>query len=407
MLFALGHALICVIRGGINDDRPQCRDRGYRAGRSQLALTANGRRSAATRKCPESSHPSSSMKPQGKTYYDGAPMRRRGDSVMDRRTFVTLVAGTCVLKPLAVRAQQPGRVFRIGLLAPYTEPTPGGRIDLEALRLGLRDLGWVEGKNLLIEIRWAGLNPQRQRELAAELKALPVSLILAFGTAGIRAAGEGAPGLPIVMVNAGDPIGAKFVASLARPGGNLTGTSAAGEEVLSKQVELLSAAVPQLRRVGVLMSSANPANGFFFDAMSSRAKTLGLRLDRIDIAAEGELDGAIARAKGGALVVVNDPMFFQHRVRIIELTLRSQVPSSFGGREFVAAGGLMSYLSSNPWHWHTAASFVDKILKGAKPADIPVEQPTKFELTINLKTAKALGITIPQSLLQRADEVIQ
>jgi len=263
---------------------------------------------------------------------------------MDRRTFVTLVAGTCLLKPLAVRAQQPGKVFRIGLLAPYTEPTPGGRIDLEEFRLGLRDLGWVEGKNLLIEIRWAGLNPQRQRELAAELKALPVALILAFGTASIRAAGEGAPGLPIVMVNAGDPMGAKFVASLARPGGNLTGTSAAGEEVLSKQVELLSAAVPQLKRVGVLMSSANPANGFFFDAMSSRAKTLGLRLDRIDIAAEGELDGAIARAKGGALVVVNDPMFFRHRVRIIELTLRSQVPSSFGGREFVAAGGVMSYL---------------------------------------------------------------
>ena len=326
---------------------------------------------------------------------------------MDRRTFVTLVAGTCLLKPLAVRAQQPAKVFRIGLLAPYTEPTPGGRIDLEEFRLGLRDLGWVEGKNLLIEIRWAGLNPQRQRELAAELKALPVALILAFGTASIRAAGEGAPGLPIVMVNAGDPMGAKFVASLARPGGNLTGTSAAGEEVLSKQVELLSAAVPQLKRVGVLMSSANPANGFFFDAMSSRAKTLGLRLDRIDIAAEGELDGAIARAKGGALVVVNDPMFFRHRVRIIELTLRSQVPSSFGGREFVAAGGLMSYLSSNAWHWRTAASFVDKILKGAKPADIPVEQPTKFELVVNLKTAKVFGITFPPSLLQRADEVIQ
>jgi putative ABC transport system substrate-binding protein len=326
---------------------------------------------------------------------------------MDRRTFVTLVAGACLLEPLAVRAQQTGKIFRIGLLAPFTGPTPGGRIDMDDLRSGLRDLGWVEGKNLVIEIRWAGVNPQRQREFAAELKALPVALILAFGTASIRAAGEGAPGLPIVMVNAGDPMGAKFVASLARPGGNLTGTSAAGEEVLSKQVELLSAAVPQLKRVGVLMSSANPANGFFFDAMSSRAKTLGLRLDRIDIAAEGELDGAIARAKGGALVVVNDPMFFRHRVRIIELTLRSQVPSSFGGREFVAAGGLMSYLSSNAWHWRTAASFVDKILKGAKPADIPVEQPTKFDLVINLKTAKALGITIPPSLLQRADEVIQ
>jgi putative tryptophan/tyrosine transport system substrate-binding protein len=326
---------------------------------------------------------------------------------MDRRTFVTLVAGTCLLKPLAVRAQQPGKVFRIGLLAPYTEPTPGGRIDLEEFRLGLRDLGWVEGKNLLIEIRWAGLNPQRQRELAAELKALPVALILAFGTASIRAAGEGAPGLPIVMVNAGDPMGAKFVASLARPGGNLTGTSAAGEEVLSKQVELLSAAVPQLKKVSALMSSANPANGFFFDAMSLRAKTLGLRLDRVDVAVEGELDGAIARAKGGALVVVNDPMFFRHRVRIIELTLRSQVPSIFGGREYVAAGGLMSYLSSNAWHWRSAASFVDKILKGTKPGDLPVEQPTKFELVINLKTAKALGLTIPQSVLARADEVIQ
>src|SRR5438477_7269753 len=326
---------------------------------------------------------------------------------MDRRTFVTLVAGTCLLEPLAVRAQQTGKVYRIGLLAPYTEPTPGGRIDTENLRLGLRDLGWIEGKNLLIEIRWAGVNPQRQRELAAELKALPVALILAFGTTTIRAARDGAPGVPVVMVNAGDPVGSKFVATLARPGGDLTGTSAAGEEVLSKQVELLSAAVPQLKRVSVLMSSGNPANGFFFDAMSLRAKTLGLRLDRIDVAAEGELEGSIARATGGALVVVNDPSFFQDRVRIIELTRHSQVPSIFGDREYVAAGGLMSYVSSNAWHWRSAASFVDKILKGAKPADIPVEQPTKFELVINLKTAKALGITIPPSLLQRADELIQ
>jgi putative ABC transport system substrate-binding protein len=209
------------------------------------------------------------------------------------------------------------------------------------------------------------------------------------------------------MINAGDPVGAKFVASLARPGGDLTGTSAAGEEVLSKQVELLSTAVPQLKRVSVLMNSANPANGFFFDAMSLRAKTLGLRLDRIDVAGERELDEAIARAKGGALVVVTDPMFFPNRVHIIELTFRSQVPSVFGGREYVAAGGLMSYSSSNAWHWRNAASFVDKILKGAKPADIPVEQPNKFELVINLKAAKGLGLTIPQSLLQRADEVIQ
>jgi len=326
---------------------------------------------------------------------------------MDRRTFVTFVAGTCLLEPLAVRAQQAGTVSRIGLLAPATEQTPGGRIAMEELRMGLRDLGWVEGKNLLLETRWAGENPQRQRELAAELKAVPVALILAFGTAAIRATRDGAPGLPLVMINAGDPVGAKFVASLARPGGDLTGTSAAGEEILPKQVELLSAAVPQLKRISVLMNRANPANGFFFDAMSLRAKTLGLRLERVDVAVESELDEAIARAKGGALVVVNDPMFYPRLVHIIGLTLRYQVPSSFGGSEYVRAGGLMSYLSSNAWHWRSAASFVDKILKGAKPADIPVEQPTRFELVINLKTAKALGIVIPPSLLQRADEVIQ
>jgi len=326
---------------------------------------------------------------------------------MDRRTFVTVVAGTCLLEPLAVRAQQAGKVVRIGLLVPATEPAPVGQFPIEDLRMGLRDLGWVEGKNLLIETRWAGVSAQRQRELAAELKALPVALILALGTITIRAARDGAPGLPIVMINAGDPVGAGLVASLARPGGDLTGTSAAGEEVMPKQLELLSAAVPQLKRVSVLMNSDNPANGFFFDAMSLRAKTLGLRLDRIDVAVEGELDGAIARAKGGALVVLGDPMFRRNRVHIIDLTLRSRVPSVFGGREYVAAGGLMSYLSSNAWHWRSAAGFVDKILKGAKPADIPVEQPTKFELVINLKTAKALGVTIPQSLLQRADEVIQ
>jgi putative ABC transport system substrate-binding protein len=326
---------------------------------------------------------------------------------MDRRTFVTVVAGACLLEPLAVRAQQASKVFRIGLLLPSTEPTPTVRIELEALRTGLRDLGWVEGKNLLIETRWAGVSPQRQRELAAELKALPVALIIAPATTAIRSARDGAPGLPLVMINAGDPVGARFVISLARPGGDLTGTSAAGEEVLAKQLELLSVAAPQLKRVSVLMNSANPGNEFFFDAMSLRAKTLGLRLDRIDIAVEGELDDAIARAKGGALVVVSDPMFLRHRVHLIELTLRSQTPSIFGRPEYVAAGGLMSYVSSNAWHWRSAASFVDKILKGAKPADIPVEQPTKFELVINLKTAKALGITIPQSLLQRADEVIQ
>jgi len=326
---------------------------------------------------------------------------------MDRRTFVSVVAGTCLLEPLVVRAQQAGKVFRIGLLFPATAPAPRLREGAEVLIASLRDLGWVAGKNLIVETRYAGVNPQRQRELAAELKALPVALIIAVGTITIRAARDGAPGVPIVMVNAGDPVGAEFVASLARPGGDLTGTSAAGEEVLAKQLELLSVAAPQLRRVGMLMNSANPANGFFFDAMASRAKTLGLQLDRIEVTGEGELDGAIMRAKGGALVVVGDPLFNLNRERITALAIRSRVPSVHDGRDYVVAGGLISYVSSRLWHWRSAAGFVDKILKGAKPADIPVEQPTKFELVINLKTAKALGLTIPQSLLLRADEVIQ
>ena len=326
---------------------------------------------------------------------------------MRRRRFVTLVASTCLLEPLTVRSQQAGKVFRIGLLFPFAEPTPRTQEAGDTLRAGLRDLGWVEGKNLTIETRYAGVNPRRQRELAAELKALPVTLIICLGTTTIRAARDGAPGLPIVMVNAGDPVGAGWVASLPRPGGDLTGTSAAGEEVLAKQVELLSAAVPQVKRMSVLMNNANPANGFFFDAMTSRAKTLGLKLDRVDVTGEKELDGAIARTNGAALVVVGDPLFYLNRERIASLTIRSRVPSIYGGRDYVAAGGLMSYLSSNQWHWRSAAGFVDKILKGAKPADIPVEQPTTYELVINLKTAKALGIAIPQSLLRRADEVIQ
>ena len=326
--------------------------------------------------------------------------------MIDRKTF-TIWAATGLLSATRLQAQQPGKLVRIGLLIANTEPTPLSTQRLETLRAALRDLGWVDGKNLVIETRYAGIEPQRQRQLAGELKALPVALLIASGTITIRAAHDGAPGLPVVMVNAGDPVGSGFVASLAHPGGALSGTSAAGEEVLAKQVELLSAAVPQIKRVSVLMNSANPSNGFFFDAMAVRAKKLGLQLDRNDVGLPAELDAAITRAKGGGLVVLGDSMFGTHRGRIIARALALQVPSIFGARLLAVEGGLMSYLSSDTWHWRKAASFVDKILKGAKPADLPVEQPTEFELVVNLKTARALGITIPQSLLLRADEVIQ
>ena len=222
-----------------------------------------------------------------------------------------------------VRAQPSAKPARIGLLG-YA---PNRRL-YDELLAALRELGWVEGRNLTIENRFAADGPQRQRELAAQLQALPVALILASGTTTIRAARDGAPATPIVMINAGDPIGSGFVASLARPGGNLTGTSAAGEEVLAKQLELLSLAAPQTTKVGVLMNRANPANGFFFDALSARGRMLQLQLERIEVGRESELDAAMARAKGGAVLVLGDPVFNDLGARIVELANAHRVPRS-------------------------------------------------------------------------------
>jgi len=317
--------------------------------------------------------------------------------VIDRRcVLVSLLAA-----PRA-RGQSPVKTARIGVLI-YR---PNLR-DYEEFLGALRDLGWVEGRNLVIEKRFVDDIPQRGRELAAALQALPVALILASGTTMIRSARDGAPATPIVMINAGDALGSGFIASLSRPGGNLTGTTAAGEEVLAKQLELLSLAAPQARTIGVLLNRANPSNGFFFNALSARARELRLQLERIEIDQVGELDAALARAKGAPLLVLGDPMFIRERTRIAELAIAHRVPGIFGAREYVAAGGLMFYNSSYAWHWRTAATFVDKILKGAKPADLPVQQPTQFELVINLKTAKAMGLAIPPALLQRADEVVE
>ena len=326
---------------------------------------------------------------------------------MRRGAFMAVLA-CALLAGSRLQAQSAGKVFKIGYLAPSSELSAIDRTRLDTLRVALRQRGWVEGRNLQIETRHAGSDPQHLRARASELKGQGVALILATGTITIRAAYEGAPGLPVVMVNAGDPVGSGFVASLSRPGGDLTGTSAAGEEVLGKQVELLRAAVPHLKRIAVLMNSANPANDFFFSAMTARAAAIGVPLDRVNVAAAGELDAAIERSRGGGLVVLGDPMFATNRVRIVELVRRVQVPAVYGnGRLFMDAGGLMSYLSPDSWHWRSAAGFVDRILRGARPGDLPVEQPTQFELIINLKTARALGITIPQSVLLRADEVIQ
>ena len=342
---------------------------------------------------------------------------------MIRRDIVVAATLAGLLGAGRSGAQERSAAARIGLLFPGSDQSlmrPEAREQelrsmsslsspqrRDALLAGLRDLGWIEGRNLSTDTRFAGVDPERQREASRELKALGVALIVAPGSTTIRAAHEGAPGLPIVMINAGDPVGAGFVASLSRPGGDLTGTSAAGEEVLGKQLELLAAAVPRLKQVGVLMNRANQANDFFFRSMSLHATRLRLQLERLEVSSADELPEAITRAKGSALIVLADPLFGQQRLRLVELIQRAGVPSMFGRREFVATGGLMSYVSSDAWHWRKAATFVDKILRGAKPADLPVEQPTVFEFTINAKAARTLGLTMPQALLLRADEVIE
>jgi putative ABC transport system substrate-binding protein len=317
--------------------------------------------------------------------------------VIDRRwVLVGLLAAPCAWgQPAATPA-------RIGVLIHTANPQ-----FYEDLRGALRELGWVEGRNLIIEKRLLDDSPQRARELAAELQGLRVAMILAAGTTMIRSARDGAPATPIVMINAGDALGSSFITSLSRPGGNLTGTTAAGEEVLAKQLELLSSAAPKAKTIHVLLNRANPANRFFVNTLSARARKLGLQLERIEIDHVGELDAALARAKGAPLLVMGDPMFLRERTRIAELSIAHRIPGIFGARDYVAAGGLMFYNSSYAWHWRTAAGFVDKILKGAKPGELPVQQPTQFELAINLKTAKAIGITIPLTLLQLANEVIE
>lgn len=319
--------------------------------------------------------------------------------MINRHGFLIWLVLSLFAAPRA-SAQTGTRLAHIGWL----RSDAGQSLDDE-LRGVLRELGWVEGRNLRTETRVAD-NPRRGREQAAELQALPVALIVAVSTPLIRAARDGAPATPIVMVNAGDALGSGFVASLARPGGLLTGATSAGEETLAKQLELLSSVAPQARKIGVLMNPANSAKDFFFQALSARAQLLGVPLERIEVTRDSEFDTAVARAKGGALLVVGDAMFSRRRTRIAELSIKHRVPGIFVTREDVLAGGPMSYNTGRTWHIRQAAGYVDKILNGTKPGDLPVQQPTHWELAINLKTAKAMGITIPQSLRLRADEVI-
>jgi putative tryptophan/tyrosine transport system substrate-binding protein len=329
---------------------------------------------------------------------------------MDRRRFLcSLTLGT-IAAPLGAEAQQAGKVPRIGFLS-LTSPSDRPFL-LDAFRQRLRELGWVEGQNIVIDYRYAEDRVDRLPDLAAELVRLRVDLIIASaGTQVATAAKNATETIPIVMIAVRDPVGIGLIASLARPGGNVTGVAgSAGLEWVAKQLELLKETAPKIRRVAILSNPANAYHQLAIREVNVAARSLGVQLQLVEARGPKEFDAAfaaMAKERVGALLVLSDSIFSSHRTRLADLAARSRLPAAYGIRESVEAGGLMSYGPSFLDFYRRAATYVDKILNGAKPGELPVEQPTKFELVINMKTAKALGLTIPQSLLVRADEIIQ
>jgi len=314
------------------------------------------------------------------------------------------------LAPLAAEAQEAAKIARIGWLTFNVAPNPHLR---EAFRQGLRDLGYVEGRNLVNEYRDAEGKPDRLPALAAELVALKVDVIVAGGTLQALAAKQATRTIPIVFAAAGDPITDGLVTSLARPGGNVTGVSSLTPDLVGKCLELLKQAVPGVSRVAILWQPGGAGERTEKDMLKGAevaARALGVRLQFVEARGPENFDRAFSemtRAGAGALTVLQSGLFNTERRRLVALAAKNRLPAVYTLREFVDAGGLMSYGANLADLNRRAATYVDKILKGAKPGDLPVEQPTNFELVINLKTAKALGLTIPQSLLQRADQVIQ
>jgi len=331
--------------------------------------------------------------------------------VIDRRTFLAGTGAVLLAAPLAAEAQQAAKIARIGYLAanPAAIPAPV----TEAFLQGLRDLGYVEGRNVVIEYRSAEGKFERFPALAAELVALKVDVIVAPAALHVLAAKQATKTIPIVFIGVSDPVTSGLVTSLARPGGNVTGLSALAPELVGKCLELLTQAVPGVSRVAVLWQPGAMGERTEKDLLKRAdvaARALGVRLQVVEARGPADIDRAFSdmtRARAGALTVLTSFMFTTERRRLADLAAKNRLPAVYTWREFVDAGGLMSYGPNLADMFRRAATYVDKILRGAKPADLPVEQPTKFELVINMKTAKALGLTIPQSLLGRADEVIQ
>ena len=331
---------------------------------------------------------------------------RYGPSMDRRRFLLTSLAGALAM-PLGAEAQQTGKVYRVGFLwdAPAVWPHA-----LKAFREGLHELGWVEGRNIVIEYRWTEGRFDRLPGLAEELVRLKVDLIVAPTSIYTGAAKRATSTVPIVFASHADPIGSGHVLSLARPGTNATGLTIVMSESMAKSLELLKGAVPGLTRVAVVLDPATPSHVPALASVEAMSRALGLQLQRVGIGSAPEVEGAfsaIVRERAGAVLILSTPLFMGVAKQLAAVALRHKLPTMFGPREHVDAGGLMSYSPDRADLYRRAAGYVDKILKGANPADLPVQQASKFELVINLKTAKALGLTIPPSLLVRADQVIE
>jgi putative tryptophan/tyrosine transport system substrate-binding protein len=321
-----------------------------------------------------------------------------------RREFISLLGGAAAW-PLVARGQQAGRLRRIGIIA-GGGPTPA----FAGFARGMGDLGYIEGRDFAIEWRFAEGNYERHREFAADLLRQNVDVIVLGTTSALPAVRQITSTTPIVLAYSVDPVGNGFVASLARPGGNITGMASALDEIVSKHVGMLKEMVPNLSHIGLLSNSASPNHRSFVSGAQAAAQQARIDLVRLDATNQQEIETAFATATAqhaGAICVLADGLFNLHKQQIAELARVSMLPSIFSQREYAVAGGLISYGESLTDIFRRVAYFVDKILKGVKPADLPVEQPTKFELVVNLKTAKALGLTVPLGLQQRADELIE
>ena len=327
---------------------------------------------------------------------------------MNKKIFISPLLTVFLITGSLAEAQQPKKIPRIGYLT-LGSSSPRSANE-EAFRDGLHHLGYIEGQNVHVEYRYAAGEVGRLPELAAELVSLNLNVIVAANTQSIDATRRATKTIPIVFPLTFDPVASGFVASLARPGGNLTGLTTLNQEVAGKRVELLKEVMPRISRVAVLRDPTNSGSLFALKETEAAANHLGIRLHILEVRSADELEGAIqaaTRERAGSLIVIPDNLFVRRKGQIIDLVMKNRLPTMFGESESVEAGGLMYYGANLPDLFRRAATYVDKILKGAKPADLPVEQPTKFEFVINLKTAKQIGLTIPQSVLYQADKVIK